>query len=87
MRTKLWQTNWRDAVAGLGAAGHLPDAEGVALTKAYDFLRRCESVCADTKIQAPGLPATLRSSCYWRARGAATLDDFRHEYNEARTHS
>jgi glutamine synthetase adenylyltransferase len=87
MRSKLWQTNWSDAVAALAAAGQLSSAEASELKQAYDFLRQCESVLRryeNTSVSA--LPAELNQQVLLSRRlGAATLEAFKHDYDQARS--
>ena len=86
MRNRLWQTNWSQAVTGLGAAGHLSEEETIELKRAYNILRRCESALRRYEnTSASALPAEVNEQALLvRRAGAATPEEFRQEYEAAR---
>ncbi len=87
MRSKLWQTNWTKAVLALCDAGLLSRPETIELKRAYEFLRRCESVLRryeNTSVSA--LPAEANQQLLLSRRlGAETMETFHEQYNAARS--
>ena len=87
MRSRLWQTNWSQAVTALGAAGHLSEEETIELKRAYNILRRCESALRRYEnTSASALPAEVNEQALLARRaGAVTLEEFRQDYEAARS--
>jgi glutamate-ammonia-ligase adenylyltransferase len=84
MRENLWEPNWMRAVEQLGSAGHLKEAE--SLKRAYQFLRRCESVLRRYEnISVSGLPRDpLEQAKLSRRLGFDKIDKFIEQYRGAR---
>jgi glutamate-ammonia-ligase adenylyltransferase len=84
MRANAWEPNWSRALDVLRAAGSLSKDEVAELQRAYELLRRCESVLRryeDKSISA--LPADQKAVA--RRLGFENVDTFAERYRAART--
>jgi [glutamine synthetase] adenylyltransferase / [glutamine synthetase]-adenylyl-L-tyrosine phosphorylase len=87
MREGIWEPNWIRAVDLLSEAGHFAEFESVELKRAYEFLRRCESVLRRYENKPvstlPGDEVEQRR--FSRRLGFENIETFTKEYHAARS--
>src|SRR3981081_2492038 len=87
MRKNVWEPNWPRAVEQLHAHGHLTKTETESLKRAYEFLRRCESVLRrDENVSVSALPRDpTEQGKLARRLGFDKIDIFTEKCREARS--
>ena len=86
MSANVWEPNWTRAVDRLGEIGQLNESDVTDLRRAYEFLRRCESVLRryeNTSVSV--LPADEgEQRIFSRDSGVETVSEFAQQYRAAR---
>jgi glutamine synthetase adenylyltransferase len=87
MSKKIWEPNWNAAADALREAGAFSPTEATELKRAYEFLRRCESVLRrHENITVSTLPAGQNEqAAFVRRLGFKNVGAFTEAYEAARS--